>query len=206
LSASIDLDAGQLRLQIRYRVENPLRVLDADLKKGNATLKLTKEHRMQAKTIVFRILAPALLLGAVNQVCAQPNFSGEWKMNPTRSNFAPLPLPDKLVRKISQHDSHLKIKTTQFGQQREIVTDLAYTTDGAVCKNVIRGEAFTGTARWDGDTLVIQSKREVQGMEIIQRESWTLSTDGQTLTIGNHIQTPQGAFDITIVLEKQLSS
>ena len=46
----------------------------------------------------------------------------------------------------------------------------------------------------------------LQGMEIIQRENWTLSADGETLTIGNHIQTPQGAFDITIVLEKQLSS
>ena len=158
---------------------------------------------MQIKTLALRILPLAVLLGAIDQVCAQPNFSGEWKMNPNRSNFAPLPLPDKLVRKISQHDSHLKIKTTQFGQQREIVTDLAYTTDGAVCKNVIRGEEFTGTARWDGDTLVIQSKREVQGMEIIQRENWTLSADGETLTIGNHIQTPQGAFDITIVLEKQ---
>jgi hypothetical protein len=162
---------------------------------------------MQAKTILFRILAPALLGGAICQVCAaQPNFSGEWKMNPNKSNFAPLPLPEKLVRKISQHDSHLKIRTAQLGQQREIVTDLAYTMDGAPCKNVIRGEEFTGTAQWEGDTLLIESKREVQGMEIIQRERWTLSADGQTLTIGNHIQTPQGAFDITIVLEKQLSS
>jgi hypothetical protein len=97
-------------------------------------------------------------------------------------------------------------RTAQLGQQREIVTDLAYTMDGAPCKNVIRGEEFTGTAQWEGDTLLIESKREVQGMEIIQRERWTLSADGQTLTIGNHIQTPQGAFDITIVLEKQLSS
>ncbi len=68
---------------------------------------------------------------------------------------------------------------------------------------MIRGQEFTGTAVWDGDTLVIESKREVQGMQIVQRESWSLSGDGQTLTIVNHVQTPQGAFDITIVLEKQ---
>jgi hypothetical protein len=158
---------------------------------------------MQIKTLALRILTLAALLGAINQAGAQPNFSGEWKMNPAKSNFAPLPQPDKLVRKIVQHDSHLKIKTTQFGQQREIVTDLAYTTDGAPCKNVIRGQEFTGTARWDGDALVIQSKREVQGMEIGQRESWTLSADGQTLAIANHVETPQGGFDISIVLEKQ---
>jgi hypothetical protein len=142
-------------------------------------------------------------LAAVSQLCAQPNFSGEWKMNAAKSNFAPLPQPDRLVRKIVQHDSHLKIKTTQFGQQREIVTDLAYTTDGAECKNIIRGQQFTGNARWDGDTLSIESKRTVQGMEIVQTERWTLSTDGRTMTIANNVETPQGAFDITIVLEKQ---
>jgi hypothetical protein len=161
---------------------------------------------MQAKTIVFRMLALAVLCGAMNQLSAKPNFTGEWKMNSAKSSFAPLPSPERMVRNISQHDSHLKIKTTQFGQQREIVTELSYTTDGAVCKNAIRGQEFTGTASWDGDTLVIESKREVQGMEIVQRESWTLSADGQTLTIANHVQTPQGAFDITIVLEKQETS
>jgi hypothetical protein len=161
---------------------------------------------MQAKTIVFRILALAVTFSAITQASTKPNFSGEWKMNPAKSSFAPLPQPDKLVRKISQHDSNLRITTTQFGQQHEIVTELAYITDGRECKNVIEGQEFTGTARWDGDTLVIESKRVVQGLEIIQRESWTLSADGQTLTIVNHVQTPQAAFDVTIVLEKQRTS
>ena len=57
---------------------------------------------MQTKTLALRILPLAVLLGAFNQLCAQPNFSGEWKMNPAKSNFAPLPQPDKMVRKIAQ--------------------------------------------------------------------------------------------------------
>ncbi len=158
---------------------------------------------MQIKTLALRILPMALLCGAINLLAAEVNFSGEWRMNADKSNFGALPRPDRLSRKIVQHDSHLKIETTQFGQQREIVTDLAYTTDGAECKNVIRGQEFTGNARWDGDALLIESKREVQGTEIVQRENWTLSDYGRTLTIANHVGTPQGAFDITIVLEKQ---
>lgn len=158
---------------------------------------------MQMKTLAIRILPLALLLGAINSLCAQPNFSGDWKMNPTKSNFAPLPQPERLARKIVQQGSHLKIKTTQFGQQREIVTDISYTTDGAECKNMVSGQPVTGTARWDGDTLLVESKREMQGMEIVQKENWNLSADRRTLTIGNHIETPQGAFDITIVLDKQ---
>lgn len=158
---------------------------------------------MKASMIVLRILAAAALLGAAGQASAKPNFTGEWKMNPDASSFAPLPAPDRMVRKIVQHDPRLKITTTQFGQQKEIVTELLYTTDGKQCRNVIRGQQFTGNARWDGDTLVIESRREVQGMGISQTENWTLSPDGQTLTIINHVQTPQAAFDITIVLEKQ---
>jgi len=158
---------------------------------------------MQAGNSLFRILALAVLCGAIGQLAAKPNFTGEWKMNAAASRFAPLPAPDKLVRKIAHHDPHLKITTTQEGQQKEIVTELAYTTDGKECRNVIRGQAFTGAARWDGDTLVIESKREVQGMDLSQTESWTLSAGGQTLTIVNHVKTPQAAFDVTIVLEKQ---
>ncbi|HTQ57496.1 MAG TPA: hypothetical protein VMI94_23665 [Bryobacteraceae bacterium] len=158
---------------------------------------------MQITTGAFRILPLAFLLGAAGQAWTQPNFSGEWRMNPEKSNFAPLPQPDKMVRKIMQHGPHLKIRTTQFGQGREIVTDLAYTTDGAECKNIIRGQEFTGSARWDGDTLIVESRREVQGMRIAQRESWTLAADGRRMTIVNHVETPQASFDITIVLDKQ---
>jgi len=148
-------------------------------------------------------IAAILIVTAASNAWAQPNFGGEWKMNAGRSSFAPLPAPDSMVRKIGHHDSRLKIATVQFGQGREITTELNYTTDGRACKNMIRGQEVSGTARWEGDSLIIESKREVQGMQIGQREAWSLSDDGQTLSIANHVRTPQGEFDIQIVLEKQ---
>src|SRR5579862_9886551 len=113
-----------------------------------------------------------LLLCGVNAVAARPDFSGDWKMNPSRSSFAPLPAPDSMARKITHHDPQLKIVTTQTGQGHDSVTELSYTTDGKECKNTIRGQEVTGTARWDGDKLVIASKRQSQGMEINQTETW----------------------------------
>jgi hypothetical protein len=165
-----------------------------------------KEHGMKMNTRAVRLGLAALALGAIQHLCAQPNFTGTWKMVPERSNYSPLPAPDSMSRKITQQGKNLKIRTTQFGQGHEIVTDLAYTTDGAECKNVIRGQVFTGTARFDSDNLVVESRREVQGMRIAQRENWTVSEDGKTLTIINHVQTPDAAFDVTIVLEKQPGS
>jgi len=152
---------------------------------------------------VIRAAGLAMLLGIISGAQTEPNFSGEWKMDPVKSSFAPLPAPDSLVRKINHQGSRLKIVTTQWGQQHEIITELSYTTDGKPCKNMIRGQEVSGSAKWDGANLVIESRREVQGMQIGQRETWTLSEDGQTLTIANRVQTPQGAFDITIVLAKQ---
>ena len=55
----------------------------------------------------------------------------------------------------------------------------------------------------EGDALTVASKREVQGMEITQNENWTLSEDGKVLTIVNKINTPQGDFEITVVMDKQ---
>ena len=151
---------------------------------------------MHTKKTVIRAMAFAAFLGLLGAASTTPNFSGEWKMDPNRSNFSPLPAPDSLVRKISHNGSHLKIATTQWGQQREITTELSYTTDGRPCKNTVSGQEVTGSARWDGSQLVVESTRVVQGMQIGQREVWSLSEDGQTLTISNRVHTPQGAFDI----------
>lgn len=167
---------------------------------------LCETASMNTKTGIVCAIAGTLVLGILSGVGIlsgrEPNFSGEWKMNAGRSSFAPLPAPDAMVRKVSHEGSHLKIATTQSGQQQDITTELSYTTDGKVCENTIRGKTVTGTAKWDGSNLVIDSQREVQGMQIGQRETWTLSGDGRTLTIVNHVQTPQAGFDITIVFEK----
>ncbi|MFN7998615.1 MAG: hypothetical protein U0Q18_33640 [Bryobacteraceae bacterium] len=157
---------------------------------------------MRLKTIPSLVL-PLLFLAGFTYAAPKPNFTGEWKMNADKSSFAPLPIPEKLTRKISHRDPSLKIITSQSGQQRDIVTELSYTTDGRECQNTIRGQVATGHANWDGDKLVIESKRTAQGMEISQTETWALSEDRQTVTIVNHVITPQAAFDITIVLEKQ---
>lgn len=157
---------------------------------------------MYTRRGVIRTTGLVMLLGLLSKASAAPNFSGNWKMNATRSSFAPLPAPDTMTRRITHQGQHLKIVTNQSGQQREIITELSYTTDGRPCKNMIRGQEVTGTAQWDSDKLVIESAREVQGTRIDQRETWSLSEDGHTLTIANRVQTPQGAFDITIVLEK----
>ncbi len=147
--------------------------------------------------------AAALLVALPGAAQDKPNFSGTWKLNAAKSDYGPIPAPEKLQRTIKHSDPDLNISTTQTGQQGESTTELVYTTDGKpVTNKTPRGEV-TGNAKWDGNVLVIASKREMQGAEITTNERWTLSEDGKMLTIVIKINAPQGDFEIKTVLDKQ---
>ena len=59
------------------------------------------------------------------------------------------------------------------------------------------------SAQWIGDKLMIESSREFQGATLKQKEIWTLSADGKTLTIDSHVSIPNGEFDVKQVFDKQ---
>ncbi|MBZ5603254.1 MAG: hypothetical protein LAO79_13210 [Acidobacteriia bacterium] len=154
---------------------------------------------MLSRTLKAMVFAAAIT--AIAQ--AAPNFSGDWKMNIAKSDFGPVPAPEELTRAIQHKDLNLAIKTHQKGAQGDISTELKYTTDGKPCMNKVNGSDSAGTAKFEGDNLVIESTREYQGMQLHTKETWSLSDGGKTLTILNHLAVPQGEFDLKLVLEKQ---
>src|SRR5579863_8979747 len=119
-------------------------------------------------------------------LAAAPNFSGDWILNLTKSQYGQFPAPEIMIRKIQHKDPALSMSTYQKGAQGEVTTEVKYTTDG---KPVVNGENH-GSAHWDGDKLVIESSREFQGTQLKQREVWTLSADGKTLTVAAHVTLP----------------
>lgn len=145
-----------------------------------------------------------LVLTVCAMVCfAKPNFSGKWKMDPGKSDFGPLPGPEKMLRTVEHTDPEIKITNEQSGPQGDIKTELKYTTDGKEFKNTSRAGESKGTASWVGDSLVVKTKRNIQGADIDQTDRWTLSPDGKMTTINTTLKTPQGEFEITIAFEKQ---
>jgi hypothetical protein len=142
-----------------------------------------------------RILA-ALALAL--PLAAAPNFSGSWMLNLTKSQYGQFPAPEVMVRTVTMQGTELKMSTYQKGAQGEVTTELKYTTDG---KPSVNG-ANTGTAAWYGDKLVIESSREAQGAKLSQRDEWTISSDGKTLTVDTHVKLPNGEFNVKQVFEK----
>jgi hypothetical protein len=148
------------------------------------------------------LAAGALLVGVVTQAASQ-NLSGEWKLNFAKSNYGKFPAPSSMTRKITHNDPKLILSTTQKGAQGEVTSHLAYTTDGKESVNQIAGGESKGIAQWIGDKLMIESSRDFQGMTLKQKDIWTLSDDGKTLTIDSHVSIPNGEFDIKQVFDRQ---
>jgi hypothetical protein len=131
-------------------------------------------------------------------LAAAPNLSGNWVLNLAKSQYGQFPAPEVMTRQIRHNDPALSLSTYQKGAQGEVTTDLAYSTDG---KPVANG-ANQGSARWEGNKLIIESSRDYQGTKLTQHEEWTLSADGKTLTIATHVKLPNGEFDVKQVFEK----
>lgn len=133
----------------------------------------------------------------------KPNFSGEWKLDPDKSDFGPAPIPEKYIRKVKHEDPKLSFTQVQTGPEGEQQTDVTCTTDGKECENNVRGIETKSTATWEGKDLLMNTNIEVQGMKIGMKDKWTLSEDGKMLVETLHLVTPQGEFDMKLVLNKQ---
>lgn len=147
----------------------------------------------------FTVVAAFAMTLVAAQLQAAPNLTGVWKLNLSKSDYGPAPQPEAMMRTINHNDPSLQISTYQKGAAGEATTELKYTTDGKPAEN----KGSKGSAKWDGDKLVVESSRDFQGTELKFHEIWSLSADGKILTINNHVTAPQGEFDLTLVFDKQ---
>jgi hypothetical protein len=145
----------------------------------------------------------AMLLLCAAIALATPNFSGEWKMNSSKSDFGQWPPPSSIVQKITHEEPNIKVASAWSGDQGDMTMDLAYTTDGKECANSTPMGESKSTLKWDGDTLVIETRADFEGNEATITSRWTLSEDGKTLTDKAHFSSSMGEGDMTIVYDKQ---
>jgi hypothetical protein len=158
---------------------------------------------VKQRLILVLAAAAVFLLSDAPARAANPNLSGEWKLNLAKSDYGKFPTPLAVTRKIDDNGSKLVSITTQKGSQGEVTSNLTYTTDGKESVNEVAGGQSKGTAQWIGGMLIIESSREYQGATLKQKEIWRPSADGKVLTIDAHVSIPNGEFDVKQVFDKQ---
>lgn len=112
-----------------------------------------------------------------------PNFSGKWKANLAKSNFLSAP-PNTLFIQI--HHSDYRIKEVIFSTRADETEERAVftcSTTGEEGQSAWNGNPVRGKAFWSGDELIIETWLQLAGRELFFRDYWSLSDDGQTLTM-----------------------
>lgn len=150
-----------------------------------------------SRTLLAAVLFSSLAL-------AEPNFTGTWKIDPERSRYGDLPLPDKLVSKIEHKGSALRVSTEQSGGMAPGKAEYRYDTSGKESVNKIRSNELRTVLRWEGETLHFSHRLEFQGTEKVEmRDEWRVSADGAELTQVRRVKTPGGEIETVTVLVKQ---
>ncbi len=151
------------------------------------------------RTAILWLSLPLLLAAADGK----PNFTGDWKMDPAKSDFGPMPTPEKVIEKIVHNDPSLDVSSVQVDPTGERKVDLTYRTDGTPTKGKIGENEVTNTATWDGNVLSIESKLQTPARTLTFREKWTMAEDGKSFTIARTVSTDLGDIQFKIALVKQ---
>lgn len=151
-------------------------------------------------------IAGSLLSAAVSLqgTPKHPNYSGRWKMVKDQSDFGKFKAPDMIVRVVDDHYPTLNVHTLQTANGNTVSSDVSYYTDGRETTNTLSGRDAVSKSFWDGSALTIRTEtknNKGEDTQIVDR--WDLSSDGQTLTIASHIETPNGEADLKLVCEKE---
>jgi hypothetical protein len=162
------------------------------------------------KRMIVGLFALAVFAG-VGFAQDHPNFSGTWKLNASKSNVGDYG-PSARTDVIAQDGSKFTAKVTSTTQNGEDDYTLNFTADGnKVTIAPDSPQAKLGnltlkdiTASWNGDSLVVLEDLNFQGqVDIAAKLTYSLSSDGKTLTIADNASTSMGNFDTSLVFDKQ---
>jgi hypothetical protein len=147
--------------------------------------------------LTFLILAAGLTFAA-----DKPNFSGNWEMDASKSDFGGSPPPDSFKRKIEHSEPSLILTDEQTGPSGPDKVVRTYSTDGKEISYQWMGGEVKSAAHWDGNVMVIVGKVDLGGTELTVSGTLTLSADGKTLTENDNLiagGNQVGAFRLVLV-------
>ena len=114
----------------------------------------------------------------------RPNLTGNWRVNFEKSVMR-VPLPKQTLVKIEHREPVLiqeMVLANPDGREQRLT--FTYET-GAETLNSISGNVARTRAWWDGLEFVIETNLKRPDGEMHFKDHWSLSDDGQTLTMAH---------------------
>ena len=155
------------------------------------------------KTVVRFSLA-VVLLACLAVAQDKPSFSGKWVMNSSKSEFGAFPGPDSRTDDIDHKEPKIKVMSATKGQQGERTTERNYTTDGEENTNAgFGGNPMKSKTRWEGKTLVTETKLKFQDNDVEIKDVWELLEEGKVLVIKRDLKSSQGEISQKVHFDKK---
>lgn len=160
--------------------------------------------------IFYALLIPCLLLFSFTTIDQRANFSGDWKLDESKSELGNFGARVARSLKAEQKDNDFTITRTTpgFNGGDPVTTTFTVTYDGKVTESEgFGGSKRKSTAKWSDDevTLTISStttfERDGQSMEIKSVETWTLTKEG-LLSVVTQSSSPRGESTTKAVYSK----
>lgn len=162
---------------------------------------------MLRKALMIVFAAAALAVSSLAQ--QTPDLSGTWKLNIEKSDFGPMPIPVSRTDVIEQHGSSVKQSVVSEGQNGKREYALTFTDDGKETKfapdagpQVGRATLQSISAAWQGRTLVVKEVLDFQGNDVAETDIYSLSPDGNVLTINSEMKSAMGERTRKLIFDK----
>lgn len=140
-------------------------------------------NRMKRAVLAISALVPIFAFTASAQT--RPDFSGTWRMDPSRSESAMQGEPvGAITVVITQTGNEIRIETTTPRTRSAEV----YRLDGS--ESTITGGV--ATARWFGDALFVDAVRDVSGVSVTTKQMRQLTPDGNEMQVDNVVEVQHG--------------
>jgi len=149
------------------------------------------------------LILTVILFCLARPAFARTDYTGEWKLDRSRSDLGPLETLAVLVRKVTHDDPRLIIEIEMDRGTDKQSGELRLLTQGEEASGTIAGEETAGSALWLGDQLLMTTTRELDGLAMRIDELWTLSVDGLTLRVDAVVTTPKGREELLVIFVKQ---
>lgn len=167
-----------------------------------------KEEEMFGKIVLVFSAAAALALPGWAQQGARLN--GTWKLDVAKSDFGQFPPP-------SSETDVIQIAGTSFAQQVTSATQRGDSTYTRAC--TVNGKETPLTpdnpnahigpillskilCAWDGEALVVTEGALMQGNALTDKLTYSVSSDGNTMTLTSHITSPTLNADRKMLYER----
>lgn len=164
----------------------------------------------------FNISLPLLFafvsLGLVpGSLFAQPNFSGSWAFNESKSILGDGPMMSATSMTVDQQEGLISMDLVRPSfDGGDMKTTEKYTLDGKESVNEgMMGSSVKTITSWSEDkkelrfakTIAFDMNGEIMEMKL--NDAWTLSDDGKTLTVKSSMKSDMGEMNLALVYDKK---